>query len=304
VPSLQALVDSRHQIVAVYTQPDRPAGRGQQLSSTPVKSLALDRQLPIFQPENLSSLSEQEQLKNFSADLMVVVAYGLLLPKSVLAISPFGAINVHPSLLPQWRGAAPIQHAILAGDAQTGVSIIQLIPKMDAGPIIYQKAYPLSLEETSGSLHDKLAQQGAQALLAALDLLTPSGWQSQTQDENLATYTRKIAKSDAEIDWSQPAETLARAVRAYHPWPIAFSHFQGQTIRIHQAQALPSQTSLPPGTIAHISPGGIDISTGKGLLRLLMIQLPGSRALTAAEFLRGQGQKWQVEDRIGEQYEK
>lgn len=294
-PSLQALLDSRHTVIAVYTQPDRAAGRGQHLTASPVKKLALAHQLPVYQPESLREPAQRQILQNLAADLMVVVAYGLLLPKSVLSIPRYGAINVHPSLLPRWRGATPIQSAILAGDAQTGVSIIQLTPRMDAGPVLYQTHYALNAQETSGELHDLLAQQGAQALLSTLDLLTSDGWQNiKPQDERLATYTQKITKKDGQIDWRQPAAALARAVRAYHPWPVAFTHFRGAPLRIWQAQALPGAAKFPPGVLAQVEPTGLDIATGDGILRLLTVQLAGGRPLSVADFIHGQRQYLQV----------
>ncbi len=296
VPSLQALLNSRHQLTAVYTQPDRPAGRGQRLTASPIKELALANQLAIYQPETLKNPVEVQQLQNLAPDLLVVVAYGLLLPKSVLAIPRYGAINVHPSLLPRWRGSTPIQSAILAGDTSTGVSIIQLTPRMDAGPILFQTHYPLNFQETSGQLHDALAEQGAQALLATLDLLTVQGWQGTPQDENQATYTQKISKSDAQIDWQRPADELARMIRAYNPWPVTFTHFQENILRIWEAVALPAteEKGYPPGNLVKADPAGIDIATGKGLLRLLTVQLAGGRSISVADFIRGHRQHLQV----------
>jgi methionyl-tRNA formyltransferase len=291
VPALQALLDAGQEIAAVYTQPDRPAGRGRQLTAGPVKTLALKYNLPVLQPETLRDPVEQQHLQELKPDLMVVVAYGLLLPKKILAIPRFGAINIHPSLLPRWRGATPIQSAILAGDRETGVSIIQLIPRMDAGPVIFQTRYPLRGQETSGQLHDALAQQGAQDLIAALAALTIDGWHGKPQDESQVTYTQKIAKSDAQLDWSKSAEELARRVRAYHPWPVAFAHFQQQVLRIWQAQALPGSSLASPGTVVNIENNSLDVATGNGLLRLITVQLPGGRPISVADFLHGYRQQ-------------
>jgi methionyl-tRNA formyltransferase len=292
-PSLQALLDSRHETVAVYTQPDRPAGRGQQESASPVKQLAMAHHLRVYQPENLREPEQQQILDRLNPDLLVVVAYGLLLPTAVLKRPRYGAINVHPSLLPRWRGAAPIQSAILAGDERTGVSIIQLTNRMDAGPILYQTICPLLGQETSATLHDRLANDGAQALLTTLDLLTPAGWQGTPQDEAQATYTHKIAKQDAEIDWGQPAAVLARAVRAYHTWPVAFTHFRGKMLRIWEAEAIAQSTVWPPGVIAQADHATLSVATGDGLLSLRTVQMPGGRPISVADFLNGQRQHLQ-----------
>lgn len=291
VPALQALLDAGREVIAVYTQPDRPAGRGRQLAAGPVKALALNYNLPVFQPETLRDPVEQQRLQDLKPDLLVVVAYGLLLPKKILAIPRFGAINIHPSLLPRWRGATPIQSAILAGDQETGVSIIQLTPRMDAGPVISQTHYPLSNQETSGKLHDALAQQGAGDLIAALNALTADGWRGKPQEEAHATYTQKIAKSDAELDWAKSAVELARRVRAYHPWPVAFAHFQQQVLRIWQVEALPGASTAAPGTLVKIENNGLDIATGNGILRLTTVQLPGGRPISVADFLHGHKQQ-------------
>ncbi len=286
VPSLEALVQSRHEILAVFTQPDRPAGRGMQLTPSAVKKRSLEFNLPIYQPEKLDKTARQ-QLVNLKPDLLVVVAYGLLLPKKVLDIPRFGAINVHPSLLPRWRGATPIQSAILAGDKETGVSIIQLTTRMDAGPIVYQMVHPLNTQETSGQLHDVLAQEGAKALINAINNLTESGWHGAEQLEAQATYTQKIAKTDAQIDWQKPAEELARRVRAFNPWPIAFTILNGNLLRVWEAQASTYESNLPPGTLIGFE-NGIEVATGKGTLRLLTVQLSGGRAISAKDFIRGQ----------------
>jgi methionyl-tRNA formyltransferase len=294
VPALQALLDSQHKVVAVYTQPDRPAGRGRQLTASPVKMLALKHHLLVYQPESLRDLNEQNILQNISADLMVVVAYGLLLPKAVLAMPRYGAINVHPSLLPRWRGSTPIQSAILAGDKITGVSIIQLTPRMDAGPVLLQTSHDLSGEENSGQLHDLLATQGAQVLLQTLEMLMAENLRPVPQEEILATYTRKIAKNDGKLDWLLTAEQLARQVRAYNPWPVAFTAVDGKVLRVWKAQPLPEHTQAAPGTLVNLNNYGIDIATGAGTLRLLQVQWPGGKPISVAECIHGQRQPWTV----------
>lgn len=295
VPALQMLLTTQHPLLAVYTQPDRPAGRGRHSTPSPIKKWAATHQLPVYQPESLANAEERQRLQELNPDLLVVVAYGLLLPKAVLKIPRYGAINVHPSLLPRWRGSTPIQSAILNGDEVTGVSIIQLTPRMDAGPILLQIPYTLNNRETSGELHDILAHRGAEALSDTLHLLMTNTLKPTLQDERMATYTHKILKNDAQIDWEQPAEQLVRAVRAYSPWPVAFTHLEGQLIRIWQAQALPQNVSGPPGTIVNVENAGIDVATGAGLLRLQRLQWPGGKPLSVADCLHGQRcRHWQI----------
>ncbi len=289
-PCLQALIDSKHQVIVVYTQPDRRAGRGQQIIPSPVKALAVQHHIPVYQPLTFKENATTQQLKDLHADVMVVVAYGLLLPKTILTATRYGAINVHPSLLPRWRGATPIQSAILAGDNQTGVSIIQLTAKMDAGPILLQTLYPISEQATSADLHDQLAKIGADALIHTLDLLMRQALTPKIQDEQQVTYTSKISKNDALIDWRQSAIQLARMVRAYNPWPIAFCYYQGKPLRIWQSQAVDATINHAPGTLVSMSSAGLDVATGSGILRLLTIQTPGNRFMSAADFIHGQKQ--------------
>ena len=285
IPTLQALLNSEHTVVAVYTQPDRPKGRGQKLTASPIKQLALQHQLTLFQPTTLRDEKIQHQLKNLNADIMVVVAYGLLLPKAVLTIPRLGCINVHASLLPRWRGAAPIQHAILAGDAETGITIMQMNQGLDTGNMLRQSRCIIAAAETSQSLHDKLAALGATSLLQTLKEITENKIQSISQNESLATYAAKITKEQAQLNWQLNAEQLERQVRAFNPWPIAFMIWQQQTVRVWQAQALAVDHQAAPGTLIAATPQGIDIATGKGMLRILKLQLPGSKPITAADFI-------------------
>ncbi|HEX4044656.1 MAG TPA: methionyl-tRNA formyltransferase [Gammaproteobacteria bacterium] len=281
--ALAALLKTTHRIVAVYTQPDRPAGRGLHLTASPVKTLALSAQLPLFQPASLKEAAEQAQLADLKADVMVVAAYGLLLPTAVLTIPRLGCINIHPSLLPRWRGAAPIQRTIFAGDKQTGVTIMQMDAGLDTGAILLQHPYTLTQNETSQTLHDQLAQIGAAALLETLEKigqLTP-----QPQDNQLATYAQKISKEEALLDWSESSIRLEQKIRAFNPWPVAYCQWHGERLRIWQAVSHASQNlSIAPGTLIKASPTGLDIATGNGMLRLLQVQLPGGKIITAADF--------------------
>lgn len=285
VPSLTALLQSKHQICAVYTQPDRPAGRGQKLTASPIKEIALTHHLPIFQPVSLRDATEQQRLRELQADIMVVVAYGLLLPKTVLEIPAYGCINVHPSLLPRWRGATPIQSAILAGDKETGVTIMQMDEGMDTGPMIKKITYPLSANITSGELHDQLAKIGADLLLKVLDELEAGTAVLQAQDNTHATYTKKIFKEDAELNWQLTAIELDRKIRAFNPWPVAFTEFEKNPIRIWRAVPLAQKISVPPGEIVMIDKSGMDVATGDGILRILELQLSGGKKMTVQDFL-------------------
>ncbi|RYU56862.1 methionyl-tRNA formyltransferase [Methylolobus aquaticus] len=284
VPSLEACLASGHAVCAVYTQPDRPAGRGRKLTPSPVKTLALARGLPVFQPESLRPAEEQEALAALGADLMVVAAYGLILPTPVLATPRLGCINVHASLLPRWRGAAPIQRAILAGDATTGVTIMVIEPRLDSGPMLLKRSCPIEPLETAAELYPRLAHLGAEALSAVLATFEAAPPVPEPQDEALVTYAEKLSKDEALIDWRQPALTLERQVRALNPWPVAETRLQGQVLRIWRAEALSERSDAAPGTTL-TGRKTWDVATGDGVLRLLEVQLAGRRRVPATDFL-------------------
>jgi len=285
VSSLRAAA-RHHEVVAVYTQPDRPAGRGRALAPSPVKLEAVARGIPVYQPESLKDEAAQQQLRELKPDLMVVVAYGLILPKAVLAIPTHGCWNVHASLLPRWRGAAPIQRAIQAGDAQTGVCLMQMEAGLDTGPVLLQQSLPIAASDTGGQLHDKLAELGAQVLADGLGLLR-AGIKpiAQPQPEAGVTYAHKLDKAEAKLDWHADAAALARTVRAFNPWPIAEAQLAGERVRIHGAVALEDNGGHAPGTVIAAAREGIDIACGTGALRLRVLQREGGKAITAADFL-------------------
>lgn len=285
VSSLRAAA-RHHEVVAVYTQPDRPAGRGRGLAPSPVKLEAVARGIPVYQPESLKDEAAQQQLRDLQPDLMVVVAYGLILPKAVLAIPTHGCWNVHASLLPRWRGAAPIQRAIQAGDAKTGVCLMQMEAGLDTGPVLLHQELPIASTDTGGQLHDKLAELGAQVLSDGLGLLR-AGIKpiARPQPEQGVTYAHKLDKAEARLDWAQGSDVLARTVRAFNPWPIAEATLAGERVRIHGAVALEEAHGQAPGTVLAASRDGIDIACGQGALRLRTLQREGGKAITAADYL-------------------
>ncbi len=286
VPTLRALIDAGQNIRAVYTQPDRPAGRGRRLTAGPVKETAVTAGLPVFQPPTLRDSVAVESLCRHGADLMVVVAYGLLLPPPVLAAPRLGCVNVHASLLPRWRGAAPIARCLLAGDRESGVTIMGMEASLDTGPVYLQRAIPVEDKETGHSLHDKLAALGASALPEALPGIADGTLTPERQDDALATYAGKITKEEAWVDWTRPAIELDRMIRAFDPWPVAWTRLGETTLRLWGSE-LPGGNagSEPPGRIVRTGKDGIDVATGKGLLRITRLQPPGKRPMTAAAFL-------------------
>ena len=291
--ALAALLASSHSVLAVYTQPDRPAGRGRKYQASPVKQFAQAHGLPILQPETLRDAHEQTRLHDFAADVMVVAAYGLLLPKAVLRTPRLGCINLHASLLPSFRGAAPIQRAILAGDQETGISIMQMALRLDSGPILLQQTCPILSTDTATTLHDRLATLGASMIVGALDDLAQGMLSPKPQDEALATYATKLDKAEAGLNWSQSAQALDRQVRAFNPYPIAQTQ-TGQTIvRIWQASIDTHTTSATPGTILESNRNGISVATGDSTLILRTIQLPGARPLDVAEVLNAHAHLFQ-----------
>lgn len=285
VPSLRAAC-GKAEVVAVYTQPDRPAGRGRGLQASPVKREALARGIPVVQPESLKTQVARDALRALEPDLMVVVAYGLLLPQKILDIPVHGCWNVHASLLPRWRGAAPIQRAIEAGDTGTGVCLMQMEKGLDTGPVLLSQSLAIDEHETGGQLHDRLAELGAQVLSDGLGLLR-AGIRPvpRPQSAEGVTYAHKLEKAEARLDWSLPAAVLARKVRAFNPWPIAEAVLAGERLRIHAAVAIEAPAGSAPGTLLAAGRDGIDVACGEGALRIRVLQREGGKAITAADWL-------------------
>ena len=285
VPALRAAAE-RQEVVAVYTQPDRPAGRGRGMQASPVKLEALKRGIPVLQPENFRAQVSKDALRALQPDLMVVVAYGLILPQSVLDIPRHGCWNLHASLLPRWRGAAPIQRAIEAGDAETGVCLMQMEKGLDTGPVLLEQRLPIGADDTGGKLHDRLAELGAQVLRDGLGLLR-AGMRpvARPQPAEGVTYAHKLDKAEARLDWTRPAIELERKVRAFNPWPVAEADIAGERLRIHGAVALPLAHSAAPGEVLVATRQGIDIACGEGALRIRVLQRAGGKPITAADWL-------------------
>lgn len=278
---LQALLGGAHQVVAVYTQPDRPAGRGQKLMPSPVKQLAQEHGIPVYQPQTLRNPEAQAELAALAPDLMVVVAYGLILPQTVLDIPRLGCINSHASLLPRWRGAAPIQRAIEAGDSASGVTVMRMEAGLDTGPMLLKVTTPISAEDTGGSLHDRLAQLGPVAVLEAIEGLAAGTLEGEAQNDADATYAHKLNKDEARLDWSRPAVDLERQIRAFNPWPISHSLLNGEAIKVWGARA--GSGTGAPGEIIAADKGGLTVACGEGALCLSRLQLPGGKPLAFSD---------------------
>ncbi len=284
VPALEAIAASRHPIKAVYTQPDRPAGRGLRQEPSPVKQAALARGLPVEQPATLAGDAAVATLGGYAPDVMVVVAYGLLLPQAVLDVPKRGCLNIHASLLPRWRGAAPIQRAILAGDAETGVCIMRMEAGLDTGPVLLSEPVPIGGRDTAALLHDRLAAVGARLIVKALDLIAAGEARYQPQDAAGATYARKLAKTEAVIDWSQPAVDIERKVRAFDPWPVAETRLDGVQLRVWRAHVAAAAPGPLPGTVLAADAAGIVVMTGRDALVIERLQRAGRRPVDAGEF--------------------
>lgn len=290
---LDALLSSEHQIVGVFTQPDRPAGRGKKLMPSPVKVLAESNHIPVFQPASLRPAENQRLVADCQADVMVVVAYGLILPTAVLEIPRMGCINVHGSLLPRWRGAAPIQRALWAGDASTGVTIMQMDAGLDTGDMLHKLSCPILPEDTSASLYEKLADLGPTGLLSTLQQLTNGRITPEKQDETLVTYAEKLSKEEARLDWLLSADQLARCVRAFNPWPVSFFVVEDQPVKVWNASVIEKTADAVPGTIICANKQGIQVATAQGILNLETLQPAGKKAMTAQDLLNSR-REWFV----------
>lgn len=285
VPALQGLINAGHEIVMVLTQPDRPAGRGMQLKASPVKQLALEHGLRVFQPESLKPAEVQADIAAVEADVMIVAAYGLIIPTAVLNIPKRGCYNIHGSLLPRWRGAAPIHRAILAGDAETGVTIMEVVPKLDAGNMISKWSVAITEADTTQTLHDAISREGARLMVEAMQTLQNTGLlPSEVQDESLVTYAHKLEKSESAIDWAQTALQLSRQVRAFNPFPVATAKFKAQVCKLWLAQSAEGQGQ--PGVVIQTQP--LRVACGEGALEIHELQMPGGKRQTAQQFVQGQ----------------
>ena len=282
---LKALIDSNHNVIAVFSQPDRPAGRGNKLTASPVKQLAIENNLPVYQPTTLKTEENQRIIANLNADIMIVVAYGLILPQAVLDMPKLGCLNVHGSLLPRWRGAAPIQRACWAGDSETGITIMQMDAGLDTGDMLYKLACPIESSDTSATLYEKLAKLGPQALLETLTLITQGKIKPEKQQQSQATYAEKLSKQEAKLDWNLSAKQLERCVRAFNPWPVSYFEVNGEPVKVWQAQVITVEHNQPIGTILQADKKGICIATSDGALNMTVLQPAGKKPMSAQDLL-------------------
>jgi len=285
--ALKALLEAGYNLVGVYSQPDRPAGRGRKLMPSPVKQVALDAGIPVFQPVSLKSEDAQQELAALKPDVMIVAAYGLILPKAVLDIPTHGCLNIHASLLPRWRGAAPIQRSIAAGDAETGITIMQMDEGLDTGDMLLKTGTPIHADDTGGSLHDRLADMGGKAIVEALVQLANSELAPEPQNDADANYAHKLSKEEGHIDWSRSAIEIERLIRAFNPWPGTFTDLGEQRIRLHQASALDQSSDKLPGTVISRERDGAEVACGNGTLTITSVQLPGSKAQSISDLING-----------------
>jgi methionyl-tRNA formyltransferase len=285
VPALAALITAGHEIVMVLTQPDRPAGRGMKLRASPVKQLALEHKLPVYQPESLKPEAVQAAIAAVECDVMIVAAYGLIIPTTILNMPQKGCYNIHGSLLPRWRGAAPIHRAILAGDKETGVTIMEVVPKLDAGAMVSKGRIPILESDTTQSLHDAISSMGAKLMVDAMQILEETGHlDAEEQDESLVTYAHKVEKVESVLDWNKSAVELSRQIRAFNPFPVATTQFKGETCRIWLANAVEGQGK--PGEVVELG-NAIQVGCGDGLLEIVELQMPGAKRQTAQQFIQG-----------------
>ncbi|TGA73142.1 methionyl-tRNA formyltransferase [Aliivibrio fischeri] len=291
---LSALIDSHHEVIGVYTQPDRPAGRGKKLTASPVKELALEHNIPVFQPENFKSDEAKQELVDQNADLMVVVAYGLLLPQAVLDTPKLGCINVHGSILPRWRGAAPIQRSIWAGDAETGVTIMQMDIGLDTGDMLKIATLPIEATDTSASMYDKLAELGPVALVDCLSDIADGSAIAQKQDDELANYAKKLSKEEAKIDWTMDAIAIERSVRAFNPWPMSHFSVEDKAIKVWQSRVESYTGDATPGTIIQADKTGIYVATGSDAIVFEQLQVPGKKAMGVQDILNSRKEWFEV----------
>jgi methionyl-tRNA formyltransferase len=288
IPALDALVRSRHSVAGVFTQPDRPAGRGQSLHLSVIKQRALQLGLPVHQPVSFKTAEAIDVLRGLQLDALVVVAYGLILPAAALALPRLGCFNIHGSLLPRWRGAAPIQRALLAGDTMTGVTIMRMEAGLDTGPMLLARGVPIAAADSAGNVHDKLAALGGDLVVQALDALADGSAVETPQPPTGVTYAAKVNKSEALIDWREDAASILRRVRAFNPWPVAETRWDGAQLRIWDAEVARAGDTAVPGSVVTASSEGVEVACGSGTLRVLRLQLAGRKPLAAAEFIKAQ----------------